>query len=438
MTDFSRFPKNATTNESVPPTGARSDTARDFALGVVHSPDPALAGHSQALGGSTLVVGRDVDAPGLCIADSELSRLHYRVVFDGRAVRHRIGDAGSRNGTFVRGRRIDSALLEAGDVVRAGSTVFVYGDSDPMIRLMADVERVQTGTLAVLVLGETGVGKERVARALHDGSGREGDFVAVNCAAFSRDLLAAELFGHTRGAFSGATQARRGLFQTAHRGSLFLDEVGDLPLELQAALLRVIEDGQVRAVGSDNSVVVDVRIVSATHADLEQRVRSGQFRADLFARLGQVVLRVPPLRERRAQVLSFASQFAREAGQDRLELTADAAEALVKWDWPLNIRELRSLILGFSAMGQGSLDFDYLDEHHAELLVDFRHGPTPEGRELEGPAPRDDRRALEARLRRHAGNVSAVAEELGKPRAQVYRWLRAAGLVPSRYRSDST
>lgn len=383
------------------------------------------------------MVGRDVPADGVCIDDNRLSRVHFKITFDGRGHTHRIDDSKSRNGTFVGGARVESAALRPDDVIRAGDTVFVYGESDPLSRIRHRIARVAKSNLAVLLLGETGTGKERLARAVHQLGGRCGPFVAVNCAAFPRDLLSSELFGHTRGAFSGATQARLGLFQSASGGTLFLDEIGDFPLELQAYLLRALEEGVVRPIGSDQDVSVDVRIVAATHARLDDAVQSGRFRADLYARIAGSVVNVPPLRDRKAEVLVIARAIAAAEGAKGFDLRADAAEVLVRHAWPFNIRELESVVRGFVAVeGDAVMGLGYLKEHHPGLVLAFRDEEAPPMTQKFGTESVRDRQSLERLLDRHLGNVSAVAKELGKQRAQVYRWLKEQGLDPDRYRSE--
>jgi transcriptional regulator with GAF, ATPase, and Fis domain len=406
---------------------------------VVHSPDRAAVGARIVLGQAVVVVGRDVDGPGVRLDDLQLSRVHFRVVYDGRAECQRVGDAGSRNGTFVDGARVESAILRPGAVLRAGETVFVHEHEDPMVRIRDRAARVAPSDLTVLVTGETGTGKERIARAIHEQSGRSGPFVAINCAALPRELLGAELFGHTRGAFSGAKGARLGLFQSADGGTLLLDEIGDLPQDLQPVLLRVLQEGVVRPLGSDAEVQVDVRVVAATHQDLTLAVESELFRGDLYARIAQAVVHLPPLRERRAEVLALARELAEYPPGTELRLTADAAEALVRHDWPFNVRELESLVRAFVATeGEAVLGLPYLAEHHPQLLDGFREGTAAEEETRPTGAPRTaeprDRAAMEQLLKRHAGNVSAAAAELGKPRALLYRWLRRVGLDPERFR----
>jgi two-component system response regulator HydG len=192
----------------------------------------------------------------------------------------------------------------------------LIGRSEPMQRLYSLIERVAASAAPVLLLGESGTGKELVARAVHfEGPRRERPFVAINCAAIPEALLESELFGHVRGAFTGASGARRGLFVEASGGTLFLDEIGDMPQELQAKLLRVLQEGEIRSVGSDVSRSVDVRVIAATHRDLEQRVREGSFRADLFYRLNVVPIVVPTLRERTTDIPLWSSTSSRGPGR---------------------------------------------------------------------------------------------------------------------------
>ncbi|HEY6559858.1 MAG TPA: sigma 54-interacting transcriptional regulator [Polyangiaceae bacterium] len=401
---------------------------------VVHTQSVEQVGIEIPLRTDLLVVGRDV-ANGLRIDDPQLSRVHFRVVYDQRSGTHRLGDAQSRNGTFVGGARVGSCSLSPGSVVRAGETVFLYDEPDRMAKVRALVPMAAATDRTVLLLGQTGTGKELLAREIHRESQRPGEFVPINCATLSRDLLGSELFGHARGAFSGAARAHIGLFQAAHRGTLFLDEIGDLPLDLQAMLLRAVQERSIRPLGTNLEVPVDVRIVAATHVDLEAVAREGRFRGDLFARLSQIVVRVPALRDRRREILPLARRFA-EALNREFSLTASAAEILMRWDYPYNVRELESVIGNFvSFLPRRALDKSYFESHHPELLSGFRVGEQPASGKAQGnAASRMNRDLLVELLSRHGGNVSAAAAELGKPRAQVYRWLRSFGLNAERYR----
>jgi two-component system response regulator HydG len=221
------------------------------------------------------------------------------------------------------------------------------------------IRRVAVASTPVLVIGETGTGKELVARDIHaEGPRRDAPFVAVNCAAVPEALLESELFGHLRGAFTGATQTRRGLFLEANRGTLFLDEIGDMPLALQAKLLRVLETGEVRSVGSDGSRKTDVRIIAATHRDLVAEIRAGRFRQDLYFRLNVVPVSIPPLRERKDDIPLLLEHFlqksrARAAGASPRTFTPEAIGLLVRYAWPGNVRQLENAIDRWIVTGDG-------------------------------------------------------------------------------------
>jgi two-component system response regulator HydG len=245
--------------------------------------------------------------------------------------------------TELAGLRAEIKRLRSQEgTARAGEMI---GESPAMRRVLSLVERMAGTEAPLLVTGETGTGKELVARAVHARSARaKGPFVAINCAAVPENLLESELFGHVRGAFTDAKTARAGLFVEAHRGTLFLDEVGEMPLPLQAKLLRVLQEHRVRPIGSDREVEIDVRIVSATHRDLESRILEGQFREDLFYRLNVVQIALPPLRERGSDVLALAHDYLRRIAERThrpvVGIAPEAARKLVAYAWPGNVREL--------------------------------------------------------------------------------------------------
>lgn len=407
------------------------------ALRVVYSPDLAALGTSLELSRKrNLFIGREVPG-GLSINDERMSKSHFLVVCPGADFE--CADVGSTNGTFVDGGTGKTARLVHGSVIRAGNTLFVVSFKDPARDVADSASRIAATAIPVLLQGETGTGKEVLARAIHAQSGRSGPFVPLNCATLSRELLAAELFGHARGAFSGANAARPGLFRSAESGTLFLDEIGDLPLDLQPALLRALEERKVRPVGSDQEISVDVRVIAATHVDLEQAVQARSFRADLYARLAHVILRLPPLRERRDEVLSLAAEFA-----PSLHFSTNAAEALLLWHWPHNIRELRSLLEVQQLLNQrqGSVRLSDLAERIPAAAKRIRERrANSAGRSESGPPEPHPSAALRAQLLQlfetHQGNVSKIAAQLGKPRAQVYRWLKVAGLDVSALRKPS-
>jgi transcriptional regulator with GAF, ATPase, and Fis domain len=430
-------PPNLTTSPASESRPLSSSRANAF-LHVVASPDASCIERRSALGDDVLLLGRDLQTEGgLCVQDQRLSRVHARVAFDPRSGAYRIGDGQSRNGTYVNGRRITTALLSAGDVIRAGDTLLVYGEDEAMARLREQLDLVAARAVTVLVRGETGTGKELIARRLHERSGRRGAFVPVNCASIPPELIAAEFFGHTKSAFSGASGARKGMFAAAEGGSLFLDEIGDCPLPVQAALLRALQEKTIRPLGAEHEVAIDVRVIAATNADLEAGMASGGFRPDLFARLTQVTLRVPPLRERRTELAGLIAELAAGLGL-QLNLTPDAFEALLCWSWPFNVRELQGLL---QTCGRGAgaqrLGLEWLRAAAPELAnaVSGRRSPAGDAA-LTQPPPEagSQRQRLNTLLDQHGGNVSAVAKALGKPRAQVYRWMKAFGLSATRFR----
>jgi two-component system response regulator AtoC len=313
------------------------------------------------------------------------------------------------------------------EVERFGDRI---GASRPMRDLMALARRIAPTDATVLITGETGTGKELVARGIHRHSRRAaGPFVAVNCAAIPDPLLESELFGHTRGSFTGANAARAGLLVRARGGTLFLDEIGDMPLPLQAKLLRVLEDRRVRPVGSDEEIPTDFRLVVATHRDLEQAVREERFREDLFYRLDIARARVPPLRERGPDIMALARLFLAEAS-DRLQrpvlgMSRRAALRLVEYPWPGNARELRNCMERAAMMAEGELvELADLPDRvggfsSAQVLV---AGSDPE--ELVTMAE-VERRYIRRVMRAVGGHRSEAARILGMDRKTLYRKLRA-------------
>jgi DNA-binding NtrC family response regulator len=407
-------------------------------LKVVASPDPELIGAQVALTRGIVALGREVEQGGLRLEDPRMSRVHARITYDVRAPGYRIGDAQSHNGTFVNGRRIETVVLSSGDVIRVGDTLLVYGGADPMVRVREQAATAAPLNVPVLLRGEIGTGKEILARAIHAQSGRPGAFTAINCASISGENFAAELFGHTEGAFVGATGARKGILGTADGGTLFLDEVVPCPPPVQAALLRALQENAIRPVGAERQVPVDIRVIAATHADVEAAIGAGSFRADLYARLAQVTLKLPPLRERRTEIIEFSNELAEKVGIS-LRLRADAAEVLLCWDWPFNIRELEAVVVTcFTRSRSNSIGLKQLVDAFPDMVRPILEGRGTQGDAAvglpEGIERASDPRRLRALLEQHDGNVAAVARTIGKPRAQVYRWLRAMGVSAGRFR----
>jgi len=305
------------------------------------------------------------------------------------------------------------------------------------------IEGVASATSTVLVLGESGTGKELVARAIHQRSGRAGKpFVPVNCAAIPKELVESELFGHVRGAFTGAQAARAGLFESAHGGTIFLDEVGDLPLAAQVKLLRVLQDGEVKRVGADESHTVDVRVIAATNVDLRAKLESGEFRRDLYYRLNVIALHLPPLRQREDDVALLATHFVQKLAlrmnREPKRIGADALRAMRNYTWPGNVRELEHAIEHAFVLGQGDVigaaDLPFMKEVHEP--DETRPGNTtsvPWGADIHGlPYPEAKKRMtaifdeayIQEQLRRSGGNVSEAARRSGLDRSNFRRVMR--------------
>jgi len=413
--------------------GPEGERRSPVSLRVVYSPDEAAVGKTvEFAGAKTVLIGREVSS-GLQINDARVSKLHARLIATEDHLS--FADAGSSNGTFLNGAIEARGRLHHSDVLRVGDTILVLEPRELRSEtLSARVDEAALSDLSVLVLGETGTGKELLARRIHEASGRTGAFVPLNCATLPKDLVTAELFGHAKGAFSGADTARPGLFRAADSGTLFLDEIGDLPVETQPALLRALEERKVRPVGTDHEIAVDVRVVAATHVDLDGAVAERRFRTDLLGRLAHVVLRVPPLRARRWEILSLAREFG-----PSLRLSPNAAEGLLLWQFPRNVRELRAIIesVALFVKEEPVVHLSDISERipDAARIVQARKKasaspPRPTGKPL--PAKRRDE--VERLLAEHQGNVTAVARELGKPRAQVYRWLLSLGIDVESFR----
>jgi transcriptional regulator with GAF, ATPase, and Fis domain len=290
-----------------------------------------------------------------------------------------------------------------------------------------------------LLLGESGTGKEIAARAIHDISGRSGAFVAMNCAAIPHGLLESQLFGHVKGAFSGAVRDEPGHFRAAHQGTLFLDEIGDLPLASQAAFLRVLEESAVVPVGTTRPIRVDARIVAATNRPLQELVTAGSFRADLLARLSGFTHRLLPLRERSCDLgLLVAALLPRLATDpSRIAFTPEAGLRLVGHSWPLNVRELRHCLASALVIADGApIGAAHVEPALANAIAGTESKATGSASARASAEGEDLRARVTASLETNAGNVAAVSRDLGKAPTQIHRWMKQLGLDPNAFRRE--
>jgi DNA-binding NtrC family response regulator len=318
--------------------------------------------------------------------------------------------------------------------MRVGKHTMVW-TGETMRRVMAQIERVAAGETRVCIYGETGTGKELVARTLHEKSQRaNGPFVTLNCAAVPAELIESELFGHEKGSFTGAAQRHNGKFEQAHRGTLFLDEIGDMPVTMQAKLLRVLEEGEVERIGADKPTKVDVRVVVATHRDLEQLVESGGFRRDLYHRVVVFPLTLPPLRERCEDLPVLVDHFARQVsaqnGWKPVPFTSAAIEALKEYSWPGNIRELRNVVERLLLLAGAQVE---AEDVRLALPAPKTSVPTrkPEG-EATGPLAERvlayERRTVLAELNRNGRHITQTAKALGLERSHLYKKCQQLGI----------
>jgi DNA-binding NtrC family response regulator len=306
---------------------------------------------------------------------------------------------------------------------------------EAMRRVMAQLERVAASESRVCILGETGTGKELVARTIHERSARaSGPFVTLNCAAVPAELIESELFGHEKGSFTGASGRHIGKFEQADGGTIFLDEIGDMPLNMQAKLLRVLEEGEVERIGGDKAVPVNVRVLVATHRDLEARAREQKFRQDLFHRIYVFPLALPPLRERRedipALIEHFAEQVCTQNGWKPIPFTAEAMEALQSYAWPGNVRELRNMVERLMLLATaGQVDVATVE---IALPKSSSTGVAPASVPTSGPladrVQSFEREVILAELKRSHHNMSLAAKSLGLERSHLYKKAEQLGI----------
>ncbi len=366
-------------------------------------------------------------------------------------------DTESKNGSIVDGHTTKRAVLTDGSLIELGHTLFLFFERMPIaedapaivelthsegapgtVTLMpgwqtelARLRQIASSEIPMLVEGDSGTGKEMIARAIHGLSGRKGAFVPVNCGALPDNLVESELFGYKKGAFSGAQSDHDGLVRAANGGTLFLDEIGDLPPSSQAALLRVLQEREVMPVGGTRAVPIDLRVVAATHRDLDDMVAEGSFRHDLFARLAGFRVTVPTLAERRSDLgLLVGTLHEKLFAAEHPGFDIDAARLLLRYPWPLNVRELEQALATAQVLAGAEL---VRGEHLPDTVRTGRPPGAPRPVVL-SETDQKVRDTVVAALREHQGNVSAVARALDKDRKQIQRWIKRFGLDPGSYR----
>jgi DNA-binding NtrC family response regulator len=423
-----------------------------FIVRVTDGPDKGKTLQFDASAPSSVLVGTS-PACEMQLADREVSRRHASLEIVPGGIR--LTDLESTNGTFVDRVRVYAALLQGGEIIRVGASTLsvdleearrraavpiadrfgrTLGRSLEMRRLYPLCVRLAKANVPLVIEGETGTGKELLAEAIHEeGPRAAGPFVVFDCTAAPPTLVESELFGHERGAFTGAVAARRGVFEQAHGGTLLIDEIGDLELSLQAKLLRAIERSEIRRVGGDKWIKVDVRVIAATRRDLDKAVAAGRFRDDLFHRLAVARIELPPLRKRTGDIALIATTSWQELGGDPREIPPDV---LTKWEdepWPGNVRELRNAVARQLALGElagealGSPDSDDAPAPpsvQGDVLANVLEAGLPFIQARARLVAEFERRYVERVLRLHGGDVAKAAAASGIGR-RYFQMLRA-------------
>lgn len=397
-----------------------------------------------------LMIGSGTETD-VCLSDPYASRRHCQLIPspDGLVLR----DLQSLNGTWIDELRVVEVILPTKARFRVGHTVLeisgpapkekstaraalfsgMVGQHPTMQRLFGLISRMAASDQTVLITGETGTGKELAARAIHDQSQRAGEpFVVVNCGAMAAELIESELFGHEKGAFTGATGRRAGAFEAARRGTVFLDEIGELPLLLQAKLLRALENQEIKPVGSDLARKHQARVVAATNRDLRQRIAERQFREDLFFRLSVLPLRLPPLRERREDIPLLCAHFLAET-QSGVRLSDEAIDALLHLLWPGNLRELRNVLLTSLVYHPEAIKSGWLSDEQLELSGLGASGVCSQATSADGvpigqSLAENESRLIAEAMAQYKGQKREVARALGISRSTLYEKLKKYGL----------
>lgn len=468
--DFDTFEDDAATHCSP------SLPLKPYLFVVLECDRPTANGARLALDGvEHVLIGRGTERSTTSESDTGGRRLILRLPGRSMSSTHaklvrttqgfRLEDLCSTNGSFVNGKRTQAAQLKDGDLLKLGHTLMIYREALPtpagtvpihdigpaanvdsalctLLPVLAaeldELKRFAQSPLPILLLGKSGTGKELLSRAIHRQSGRSGRFIAVNCGALSPNLVESQLFGHVKGAFSGATRDEPGLIRSADGGTLLLDELGDLPLAAQPTLLRVLQEKEVTPVGSSHPIPVDVRFLAATHRPLKVLMAEEQFRGDLFARLDGYRHHLPDLTSRREDFgLILTELLRRHPNAGATQITPGAGASLLSRSWQFNIRELQQCVERALVRSSGGL----VEEAHVALSPDLPDTTPITARPH--PAPTrplsPENAALKQRLLHELedkrGNVTAVATGMGKARVQVMRWMKRFGIDPATFRA---
>ena len=441
-------------NRSFPPNGGDPSTmtvsrpatvsrVKGVTVLVTKGPDQ---GRTVTIEQPSFVVGVG-EAADFRLKDPGVSREHLRFTLQPNGVR--VKDSGSKNGTYLGGARIHEVTLTSDTAITLGGTTLGiaisqaallelplsvndrFGDAigtTPIMRhLFSILEKAASSDLTILLEGESGAGKDVLARAIHAKSARkDGAFAIADCSAIPENLIESELFGHERGAFTGADQARKGVFEEANGGTLFLDEIGELPLEMQPKLLRALEAREIRPVGARAPRPIDVRVIAATNRRLAEAARTGEFRSDLFYRLAVVKVMVPPLRERAEDILPIARSMLRALKRDPLaEIPADFAAMLSTYSWPGNVRELRNVMERHAALGEKEGLFDHAKAVEMSADDELALLPYHEARKI--VVDRFEENYVPKLLQRAENNLSRAADLANIARPSLYRMLERIG-----------
>jgi transcriptional regulator with GAF, ATPase, and Fis domain len=417
--------------------------------------------------GREFVISSDVIRAGkaeendLVLPEDTVSRFHFEIMRDTRG--YLLRDLQSTNGTFLDGAEVREAYVRAGSVITAGTVQIKFqpfqerieilptereslgeliGRSTRMREIFGLLERIAPTEATVVIEGETGTGKDMVARTLHQLSRRkDGPFIVVDCGAVAQSLIESELFGHEKGAFTGAASTRQGAFELANGGTIFLDELGELSLDLQPKLLRVLEQREIRRVGGNRTIKVDIRVIAATKKDLRSEVTKGKFREDLFFRLSVVQVYLPPLRDRKDDIALLATEFIRRVSGDNPapQIPSQTMDQLMAHDWPGNVRELRNVLERSLYLSQGGGDIRFMSVPGAVGQAPQASAPLA-GEEFdhrlsyrdnkERSSEEFERRYLRWLLERSEGNISRAAREADMDRKYLHKLLKKHRILP--------